>query len=302
MAYQRSDGSSFSAGSSQLLHVGLPLVATDDCAARWRANKVSGGQICAGFDAGTERRDSCSGDSGGPLNAYDSRGCPIQVGLVSWGHEDCGLLKCYGVYTRISHHAAWLRRHVPELEGATTGRPAMGNDLSASEFVEQMQTAGGRHDVTIAIKPAGTIKLGAAFAFEARSKIAGRLLIIDVNAEGIATQIFPNEFVEREDLSLMQAGGAVTVPGPGYGFDYFRAAPPLGKGRLIALVLPPDFPVQTFITAPVRSKGFVPERSATGYFMNLLQQIRALMVAERSNANRRGPGFAVADQEYEIVQ
>jgi hypothetical protein len=28
---------------------------------------------------------------------------------------------------------------------------------------------------------------------------------------------------------------------------YFRAAPPLGKGTAIALVLPPDFPAQTFI-------------------------------------------------------
>ena len=239
----------------------------------------------------------------GPLNAYDSRGCPIQVGLVSWGHEDCGSLKNYGVYTRISYHAAWLRRHVPGLEGATAAHTAMGNDLSAGEFVAQVQalTAGAR-DITIAIKPAGTIKLGGTFNFEVRSKMAGRLLIIDVNAEGIATQIFPNEFVAREDLSLVQAGGAVTVPGPGYGFDYFRAAPPLGKGRLITVVLPPDFPVQTFITAPVRSKGFIAERSATGYFMNLLQQIRTLIVTQRSNADTRGLGLAVADQDYEIVQ
>jgi secreted trypsin-like serine protease len=56
VAYQRSDGSSFSAGSRQLLHVGLPLVATDDCAARWPASKVREGQVCAGFDAGTVRR------------------------------------------------------------------------------------------------------------------------------------------------------------------------------------------------------------------------------------------------------
>jgi hypothetical protein len=113
---------------------------------------------------------------------------------------------------------------------------------------------------------------------------------------------FLTSSLKRQHLSLVQAGKTVTVPGPGYGFDYFRAVPPLGKGRLITLVLPPDFPVQTFITAPVRSKGFAPERSTTGYFMNLLQQIRALIVAQRSNAGTRGPGFAVADQEYEIVQ
>jgi secreted trypsin-like serine protease len=302
--YQRSDGSSFNAGSRHLLNVGLPLVATSDCAARWSDRKVGAGQICAGFDAGSVRRDSCNGDSGGPINAYDSRGCPIQVGLISWGHEDCGLIRNYGVYTRISYYAAWLRRHVPDLPTATAGRPATGNDLSAAEFVAQAQAliGGARREVTIVIKPGGSIKLDGKFSFEARSGIAGWLVIIDVNADGVATQIFPNEYVAREDLSLVQAGRTVTVPGPGYGFDYFRAAPPLGKGRLITLVLPLDFPVQSFVTATTRSKGFVPERSATGYFMNLLQQIHDLIAAQRSATGARGAAWAIADREYEIVR
>jgi hypothetical protein len=242
----------------------------------------------------------------GSINAYDSRGCPIQVGLVSWGHEDCGLIKNYGVYTRISYYGSWLPRHVPDLPPVTSRRTATRNDLSAAEFVAQAQAliSGAQRGITIAIKPGGTIKIDGRFSFEARSEIAGRLLIIDVNADGIATQIFSNEYVAREELSLVQAGKTVTVPGPGYGFDYFRAAPPLGKGRLITLVLPPDFPVQSFISASVRSKGFVPERSATGYFMNLLQQIRGLTAAQRSatGSGADGGAWAIADEEYEIVR
>jgi secreted trypsin-like serine protease len=92
------------------------------------------------------RRDSCNGDSGGPINAYDSRGCPTQVGLVSWGYEDCGLPKTYGVYTRISYYADWLRQRVPGLQKPTVGFPATGNDLSAAEFVAQAQDlVGGAH-------------------------------------------------------------------------------------------------------------------------------------------------------------
>jgi hypothetical protein len=301
--YDRSDGGGFSAGSRHLLHVGLPLVATNDCAARWPGSKVAEGQICAGFDTGGKRRDSCNGDSGGPLNVYDSRGCPTQVGLVSWGPEDCGLPNGYGVYTRISYHADWLRRNVPGLQASVAGHPTTGNDLSAAEFVAQAKSLiGNTHSaVTVAIKPGGPITIGGQFTFEARSDIPGRLVIIDVNADGIATQVFPNEYVAREDLSLVQAGKAVTVPGSGYGFDYFRAAPPLGKGRLITLVLPPDFSVQSFIEAPVRSKGFVPERSATGYFMNLLQQIHGL-IATRSVGGASAPALAIADTEYEIVR
>jgi secreted trypsin-like serine protease len=301
--YDRSDGGGFSAGSRHLLHVGLPLVATNDCAARWPDSRVAEGQICAGFDTGTTRRDSCNGDSGGPLNAYDSRGCPTQVGLVSWGADDCGLPNSYGVYTRISYHADWLRRRAPGLQASTAGHPATGNDLSATEFVTQARALIGSagHAVTVAVNPGGPIKIDGQFTFAARSDIAGRLVIIDVNADGIATQIFPNQYVAREDLSLVQAGKTVTVPGPGYGFDYFRASPPLGKGRLITLVLPSDFSVQSFVTAPVRSKGFVPERSATGYFMNLLQQVRGL-IATRSVGGASAPGLAIADTEYEIVR
>ena len=67
-------------------------------------------------------------------------------------------------------------------------------------------------------------------------------------------------------------------------------------------MLPPDFPAQSFITAPARAKGFVPEPSATGYFMNLLQQIRAFLAAGRSLAGGGAPELAIASTEYEIVR
>jgi hypothetical protein len=51
----------------------------------------------------------------------------------------------------------------------------------------------------------------------------------------------------------------------------------------------------------VRSKGFVPEWSATGYFMNLLQQIGGLIAAQKSATGAHGVAWAIADQEYEIV-
>lgn len=303
--HTRSDGSALLAGSRRLLHVGLPLVATPDCAARWSGRMVANGQLCAGFEGGTTRKDSCGGDSGGPLNVYDRRGCPTQVGLVSWGAADCGLPQTYGVYTRISAYADWLRRQVPGLAGATaTASAASGSDLTAAEFVEQVATlvGGDKGQVRIAIKPIGPIKVDGKFAFDVTSRVAGRLIIIDVNAEGIATQIFPNEFVVDSAKSLIGAGASIAVPGPGYGFDHFRAEPPLGKGRLIALVVPADFPVQTLIAAPARTKGFKPERSATGYFMNLLQQIGAHIATSRaSGATSAASAWAMTSVDYAIV-
>jgi secreted trypsin-like serine protease len=68
-------------------------------------DKIEDEQICAGLEEGG--KDSCQGDSGGPLIAYDRKGCPYQIGIVSWG-VGCAGKKDYGVYTRVSHHAAWI--------------------------------------------------------------------------------------------------------------------------------------------------------------------------------------------------
>lgn len=298
--YERSDGGHFLAGSRRLLHVGLPWVPTPDCSARWPGKLVGAGQICAGFEAGA--KDSCGGDSGGPLVMYDAKGCPTHVGLVSWGARDCAAPKTYGVYTRLSHHAAWLRRHVPEVKAKSApARPDHSADLSPAEFVVQAQAllGGVAGNARIGVPGGATVKNGGTFAFEAQSEVPGRLIIIDVNADGVATQIFPNEFVADGAKSQIKAGEVVTVPGPGYGFDHFRAEPPLGRGRLIALVVPPDFPTQTLIAAPVRAKGFKPERSTVGYLMNLLQQIGTHVAAHRSGGAT--PAWAVATFEYEIV-
>jgi secreted trypsin-like serine protease len=50
--------------------------------------------------------DSCQGDSGGPLTRAENQGKRSLVGIVSNG-KGCGAGKP-GVYTRVSHYAAWV--------------------------------------------------------------------------------------------------------------------------------------------------------------------------------------------------
>lgn len=56
-----------------------------------------GGIIASMICAGQAAKDSCSGDSGGPMVVNEGRW--TQVGIVSWG-IGCGKGQYPGVYTR----------------------------------------------------------------------------------------------------------------------------------------------------------------------------------------------------------
>lgn len=65
--------------------------------------------MCAGGEA---RRDSCNGDSGGPLMGLDQtdRLFPYTylAGLVSRGPKMCGTPGFPAVYTRIDKYLQWI--------------------------------------------------------------------------------------------------------------------------------------------------------------------------------------------------
>ena len=62
-------------------------------------------QICAGGEKG---KDSCNGDSGGPLMARESDISPWQiVGIVSFGTSRCAQ-GAPAVYTRVTNYMDWI--------------------------------------------------------------------------------------------------------------------------------------------------------------------------------------------------
>nr|CAH7731243.1 unnamed protein product [Callosobruchus chinensis] len=69
---------------------------------------IQDSQICAGGYAG---RDSCGGDSGGPMNYVGMvDGSPrfVQYGIVSYGPRQCGTVEKPGIYTRVAYHLEWI--------------------------------------------------------------------------------------------------------------------------------------------------------------------------------------------------
>ncbi|XP_077283142.1 ovochymase-like [Arctopsyche grandis] len=67
-------------------------------------------QLCAGGELG---KDSCKGDSGGPLMATDpNTGNWITSGIVSIGPNSCGSTEIPGVYTSVEHYMCWIKEVV----------------------------------------------------------------------------------------------------------------------------------------------------------------------------------------------
>ncbi|KAK7864783.1 hypothetical protein R5R35_012276 [Gryllus longicercus] len=99
-------------GSEVLLDVVVPAVGLQQCQEAYRRIKTSRvlmpQQLCAGGEKG---RDSCTGDSGGPLMRealVAGEAKTVQFGVVSFGPRSCGTAGVPGVYTRVGHYMQWI--------------------------------------------------------------------------------------------------------------------------------------------------------------------------------------------------
>jgi len=117
-----------------LLQVSVPVVSNDECQSAEETNGngavITGNMVCAGFADGG--KDSCFGDSGGPLMRYDNDQW-TQFGIVSFGPDQCALPNAYGVYTRLSLYRDWIDSYI----GTNTNEPEYAVLTDASLYVVQ---------------------------------------------------------------------------------------------------------------------------------------------------------------------
>ena len=99
----------------KLHEVDIEVIDPGECKAVYQSLQVPAftigdTEICAtGLTGG---KDSCFGDSGGPLIvAADNERGYAQVGIVSWGPQ-CGNPLYPGVYTRVSSFSNWIKQNM----------------------------------------------------------------------------------------------------------------------------------------------------------------------------------------------
>ncbi|XP_037033895.1 proclotting enzyme [Bradysia coprophila] len=93
-----------------LQEVSIPIWTNAECRRKY-GPAAPGGIVESMLCAGQPAKDSCSGDSGGPLMVNDGRW--TQVGIVSWG-IGCGKGQYPGVYSRVTYYLPWITKNLKD--------------------------------------------------------------------------------------------------------------------------------------------------------------------------------------------
>ncbi|XP_052888783.1 CLIP domain-containing serine protease B4-like [Anopheles moucheti] len=92
------------------LKVELIITNLQDCKSiyEWQGFSQKSTHMCAGGEGG---KDTCIGDSGGPLMRQIA-GAWYLIGVVSYGPRECGMPGVPGVYTNVAEFIDWIRDNV----------------------------------------------------------------------------------------------------------------------------------------------------------------------------------------------
>ncbi|PBP24814.1 serine endopeptidase [Diplocarpon rosae] len=87
-----------------LRYVSVPVVSRDTCNTDYGAGTITTNMFCAAATG----KDSCNGDSGGPITITSTG---VLAGTVSWG-QGCAEDSYPGVYSRIGNYVNWINANL----------------------------------------------------------------------------------------------------------------------------------------------------------------------------------------------
>ena len=151
-------------------------------------------------------------------------------------------------------------------------------------------------ELAISVEPANALSIGDRARFAVSSKQAGYLVLLDVNASGEMTQLFPNQFSEKSGKSnAISAGRPISIPDPYYGFE-FIASEPAGDGLLIAVVTADQVGLDDLVG---QHMDLAPINRPEDYLATLAQRLRR---AWQDDDRLRRTNWSMAHQSYSIAR
>lgn len=286
------------AGSATLREVLVPAVNHETCSAAYP--DLTSEQLCAGYDEGL--KDACQGDSGGPLNALDDQGCPYQIGVVSYG-DGCASRHAYGIYTRISAYLAWIRSNAADFKSPAGQRilpqaGGVGSARALDELLGSLEQGGGR--ITLVLHPSPQLRIAQTLSVDVTSESAGRLLLLDENARGEIVQLHPSTYTSDGD-GLLLPKVRKTIPAANASYE-FRIFPPLGTGRLVAILIPQSVSLDRQVSgASLLGRALQAEPEPTNYAMNLARQLITLREQQRSATSTSTARLPQVPADWSVV-
>ncbi|MFZ5722449.1 MAG: trypsin-like serine protease [Pseudomonadota bacterium] len=133
-------------------------------------NQLPGKNVCAGYLTDPPR-DSCRGDSGGPLLRAIGGGAWRQIGITSFGDESgCAQADFPGVYTRVGQFSAFIvgAQSQPDLRTTVTKLTLTGGHAVARVTIDNLSQFNAAANTTVAItrdgNPFTIVGTGSTFA------------------------------------------------------------------------------------------------------------------------------------------
>ncbi|HSV24597.1 MAG TPA: DUF4384 domain-containing protein [Xanthobacteraceae bacterium] len=182
----------------------------------------------------------------------------------------------------------------PQTAPASTISPMRLELLNATAKVEN--PAG----VSVDLIPTLEVSAGSKIGFRISTKKIGYLVLVDVDANGKLTQIFPNPTAAtrgvREAANLIKPGRPLTIPQIGTPYAGFEFVADLPAGVAMVVALLSDKPVQVVDLPDTPPPAFAPGDT----LKYVRDQARTLKVPNPENGHLEQPNWSIDGKFYLI--